>query len=440
MNSKIFIYISIGLLIILIWRIARENTPEFIQKEYTYQEYLKSDRDQYTTFKNFIISRIRDRFNLQATKKLENQYNYQLNMTSNQFEGPQVHIEKFVYNNQEYYQDSVFEHYAKYPQFSQFDIQTLVFDPDDRMLHKPDVRVQVIPPVPYYDRESKLEKFYQYLDGNADAVKPYKTYTKQVFEIGDDSTITIQNINMDLWLTTFSVTVETEGWKGKVKGENGEEVDFESSEREMNNQRLMPFRIVLKIYPNVSPWYVNNGSAFDKKADMAIGAIYCKKIIKISEDDDRIGVTPKEPGIPLPLIKQNYYESIKSPANLLNDSATDKTVWNKPIYAELYFANFGTYKNFLKSKDDKISFEFIMPLLVRGSWDIQIPPQIVPEYKPVKPYRRSLANILLPSWGLKGFGRTLSTILFVFVGLIVAAAFFPSFGSILRGILNIFRK
>lgn len=427
---------------VLAWRIYVENKPEYLKQDYSYQEYEKSERDKYTSFKTFILDNLKNKFKLKDSKISTNQYNSQLGITSSQFEGPQVHIEKLVYNNKEYYQDSVFNKYTKYPEFTKFDIQTIVFDPDHRYLYKPDLRVQVIPPVPYQEKETKVQEFFKYLEGDNNTIKSYKTYTKQVFSIGDDSTIHIENINIDLWLTKFTVTIETEGWKGKVKLENGDEVDYNRSDREMNDQRLAPFRIILKVFPNVSDWFVNTGNAFDMKADMAVGAIYCMNINNMSKDDPNIGVTPKEFGVPLPLIKQDYYESMVSPAKLKDVEVTDKTIWNKPIYAELAFSNFGTYKKFLaQGRDDKISFDFIMPLFVRGSWDIKIPTEIVPEYKPTEPYHRKLFDFLVPKWGLKGFGRSISTVIYLVIGIIALSAFFPAIlQNIISGILGIFRR
>ena len=78
-------------------------------------------------------------------------------MTSNQFEGPQVHIDKFVYNGVEFIRDSVFKNPEKYRQFNApFTITSLLFDPDDRTSGKPDIRITVTTPLPFEEKGNKI--------------------------------------------------------------------------------------------------------------------------------------------------------------------------------------------------------------------------------------------------------------------------------------------
>ncbi len=436
--KKVFFAAFAILLAILVMRIWIENDKDHFKEELSYEEYLKSDRDRYTSFKENVISEIRNRFYLEGSSRIDNQYDHQLKMVSNQFEGPQVHLEEFVYHKTTFIRDTVNKYIRTNSKeakgFNKFDIHSISYDPDHPKLYKPDIRVTVVPPKPYQERRSaNLQKFFEYLDGNSNDVKPYKTYTKEVFTINEDTTITIENINMDLWLTTFSVTIESDSYAKKIKLDPDEEVEFERlGDKEYQNQRHKPFTIVLKIFPNVSPWYINNGSSFDKKADMAIGAIYCSKIKKWPKQATDIGVIPYEAGVALPLIQQDYYMDAAR-GKLLEVSNDGKTIWNKPIFAEITFTDFGSYnkKWGLNKGDEKITFDFIMPLFVRGSWDIQIPTAIIPEYEPTPPFTRKLSDILLPKWGLKGIGRFFSTIIYIALVFILIVAFFPMVPTII---------
>ena len=61
-----------------------------------------------------------------------------------------------------------------------------------------------------------------------------------------------------------------------------------------------------------------------------------------------------------------------------------------------------------------------MPLFVVGSWDIQIPTEILPEMEAPKPYYQSFGiKNLLPNWGL-GIGSFISsTVILILIILVV---------------------
>ncbi|CAM1365575.1 hypothetical protein [Tenacibaculum xiamenense] len=416
MNKKTLGIVLIIALILLISGIFKGNYSDDYVEEYSYQEYEKASRDKYLSFKENILTELKSRLNLAEKTEWQNDYNNFLGTTSSQFEGPQVHLEKLIYNGKEYFRDSVIKHKNKYPEFvGGFNIHELIFDPDSKTRGKPDLNIKVTDPRAYNPIENKnLLSIVNSLGFESEG-KPYKTYTKEVFSI-IDSTIKIERIRMDLWLTKFNITLETKAWQGRRDGED-------DGRREIANQRHYPFEVDLKIYPNVSPWYVNTGNSFDIKPDIAVGAIYVNKITKFPEDDDKIGVSPSEPGIQLPLVKQDYYNNLNTPEKLIEDKAGDATVWNKPIYAKVYCSNIGTYRNLFRKGDEKISFELVMPLLVRGNWDIRIPNSIIPEYKPLPPYRRTLADVLIPSWGIGFFGKIASSLLYIVILVVIGLVF-----------------
>lgn len=396
----------------LVVAIVVEDQGTAYEEEYTYKEYEALSRDRYTSFKKNIITELKARLNLVEKENWQNDYYDNLKMTSSQFEGPQVHLERLVYNGESLSRDSVAKNGDS--RFAVFDIHNLQFDPDHPHTGKPDIKVEVTAPKPYQEqRNATLQGIFDKISGGSDRTSPYKTYTKEVFSVRD-STIVMENIQMDLWLTEFDVTVETKSWTHRPD-------DPDDSRAEIANQRHHPFEIMLKILPNVSPWYVNTGSSFDKKADMAVGAIYCKGITKWPRETTSIGVTPGAVGLNLPLVKQDYYNGLENPELLFESKVSDRTIWNKPLYARITFTDIGSYRRFLSEKgDEKIQFSFLMPLLMRGSWDVQIPASIVPEYDPSPPYRRSFASIMLPKWGLGILGAGLSALIYLaVVGLVV---------------------
>ena len=417
MTKKKLTIIFIVALALLFFGILKGNYSDDYKKEYSYKEYEKSSRDNYTSFKKNILSELKSKLDLSDQSEWQNDYNNFLGTTSNQFEGPQVHLEKFIYNKTEYIRDSVSLNKNKFPEFiGGFDIHGLSFDPDSKTRGKPDLNISITQPKAYTPKINKnIQSIVKSL-GFKSENKPYKTYTKEVFSIVD-STIKIERIRMDLWLTEFFVTFETNAWKGKRTG-------TEDGRREIANQRHFPFEIELKIYPNVSPWYINTGNSFDIKPDIAVGAIYVSQITKFPKNDIQIGVRPSEAGIPLPLIKQDYYHNLSNPEKLIEDKVSNATVWNKPIYAKLYCSNIGTYRKFLTKGDEKVTFKLIMPLLVRGNWDIQIPNSIIPEYTPTPPYRRTVWDIFVPSWGIGLLGKIGSGLLYMAVLAVIVLIFF----------------
>ena len=409
---KITQIIKIGLPIVLLLLaigIFVGHSNESYKEDVSYKEYEQSEKDNYFTFKANILKELKAQMNIGEAGSWQHDYNAHLQMTSNQFEGPQVHIEKLIYNHKEYLRDTVNKYRSKYKEFlTPFTIHSFQFDPDNRTTGKPDIIVNVVPPVPFEERRSAaLQNILNRIDGGKDKISPYKTYSKEVYKI-EDSIIKIEHIKMDLWLTKFNVTITTDSW-----GKHRE--DSSNGKREIANQRHAPFDVLLKIFPNVSPWYVNDGSSFDKKPDMAIGAIYCDGIKKDPKDSRNIGVVPRSVGEALPLIKQSYYNQIDNADAMFDQENNDQTIWNKPLYAYISVPEIGSYREFNKKGDEMVNFSFIMPLLVRGSWDVQIPSSIVPEYKPTPPYKRTLSDILLPKWGLGIFGKGLSLILFLLV-------------------------
>ncbi len=150
MTKKKLTIIFIVALALLFFGILKGNYSDDYKKEYSYKEYEKSSRDNYTSFKKNILSELKSKLDLSDQSEWQNDYNNFLGTTSNQFEGPQVHLDKFIYNKTEYIRDSVSLNKNKFPEFiGGFDIHGLSFDPDSKTRGKPDLNISITQPKAY---------------------------------------------------------------------------------------------------------------------------------------------------------------------------------------------------------------------------------------------------------------------------------------------------
>ena len=123
------------------------------------------------------------------------------------------------------------------------------------------------------------------------------------------------------------------------------------------------------------------------------------------------------------------------------------SIWDKPYYIKLFVKNIGSHKKNslitigkkrLREYDDQYTFSFLMPLIVRGSWDVMPPDEVIPSWSPPQPrtVRGFQLSHLLPSWGLSFFGKTTSLILLIGAVLFILNFFFPGLKEIIVFISN----
>jgi hypothetical protein len=382
--------------------------------------------------------------------------------TTDNFEGPQVHI-AFL----KFFDDHFERENGKQMKF--FDGNTLNFDPDHPYYGLPNV-IAKVSPVRLFDAEkTNLKSLLQSVSGT-NSPQPYKTYRKRI--IPSDTGFVIREFGMQLWLTEFNVTVDilperkappvpvtfqekdTITFPGKWYGSSRKSVKLSELREEWKNNRYGDLTLILKIIPDNSPWYYKTDHGVNAVPAIGIGAVYCSALKIINETDER-RVSPNiqkgsvlylhpdyEPDsrivqkdtdqLSLESLASGFLDAQKEPVSA---GMTD-SFWNKPYFIRLYFNNIGSWREgFLGNRkfDDQVTFTFLMPVFVLGSWDITPPSDIIPEWDPPKPYFRefSLKN-LMPGWGLGTFGKILSLIGLIAIIFILLPVLFPVLGSFLK--------
>jgi hypothetical protein len=122
-------------------------------------------------------------------------------------------------------------------------------------------------------------------------------------------------------------------------------------------------------------------------------------------------------------------------------SGSAASIWNKPFYIKIFFNNIGSWKEgwFLNWRkfDDQVTFRFLMPVFVVGSWDVIVPGEIIPKWEPPKPYYDEFTlGSLFPSWGLGFLGKLFSGGALVVVLIVILALLFPSVLSLVNAVIG----
>ncbi len=408
-----------------------------------YQRYIKEYKAITEKRYNDIIAQLNDEYRIQFD---ENKSIRVDDCIGSNFEGAEVKLAGIqVY-------DSIFRQQNKKPYYTYF-CNGAKLDPDHPMFGLPDIEISVGPVSYYQPEKSALESLVKI--GIDDKPKPYRTYKKRL--IVDSLGIQNKFIEMQLWLTSFNVNITVLADRDKPQVDPGDETlneriypgywykdsrrfismnDLEHKE-EYKNHLYSDITFVLEVNPNASPWYIKTGHTQNEMPDIAVGAVFCDQLIKHPKDENKIHLQTYK-GMAAPLyhkpfdndhnVSSDLDESVQ---NVLSDleNIKNENIWNKKYYIKLYSANIGSrQKGFLGTKkfDEQVEYTFLMPLFIVGSWDIQIPSDILPEMEAPKAYYKSLSfKNLLPNWGLS-FGKWLSSMVILVLFLLVVIYLFPS--------------
>ena len=280
---------------------------------------------------------------------------------------------------------------------------------------------------------------------------------------------------MQLWLTEFEVTVgivperndppipptreerERTTYPGYWYGSSQKQVKLGDLKEEWKNNRYGNVTLVLKIIPNNAPWYVKTALEQNERPDIAIGAVYCSDLVMSREQDEqRISPniqkgsviflhpesgagTPEEESVKFPddlnsAAQKVFDETVAGP------SGSGASIWNKPFYINIFFNNIGSWKEgwFLNWRkfDDQVTFHFLMPVFVVGSWDVIVPSEIIPKWEPPKPYYDEFTiGSLFPSWGLGFLGKLFSGGVMIVVLIVLLALLFPSVLALVNAVI-----
>lgn len=378
--------------------------------------------------------------------------------TTGNFEGPQVHLKAIKFHDEILTQKDVGL------RLKHFDGVSAHFDPDHPYFGLPDVKIS-IQDVRLYEPESgAVGKFLSLGTGNEP--KPYKTYRKLI--LNDSLGLQNQIFEMQLWLTEFNVTVdirpdrdipititdeekESTNYPGFWYGSTQNQLKLKDLDREHRDFRYGNLSFILEVIPDKSPIYVKTSTGKTSKPDFAIGAIYCKGAKIGNEPNVQRISTNIHAGQPVFLNHEFDFDSmnqnlnnlspnIETAANQMLDHKVQNNdfIWNKPYFIKLFFNNIGTWRSGLFNQNqfhDQVSYSFLMPIFVVGSWDVIIPQELLPEWNPPKTYTKkfTLKN-LIPFWGKGVFGKVGGFILFTSVILILIFILFSGIKNFIRGI------
>lgn len=365
------------------------------------------------------------------------------NCIGSNFEGAEVKLAGIQLYDSIYGSKSVKPYYT-------YSCNGAILDPDHPLFGLPDIEV-LIGPVTYYEPELSGVKALMNFGFSRDP-KPHKTFRKALY---DSTGKKLQVFEMQLWLTYFKVAISVISNRDKPQITPDDESlnariypgkwycsskplisvnDLEQKE-EYKNHQYGDITFVLEVNPNASPWYINTGSVHTARPDIAVGAVICKELVKRPEDENMMHLQTQR-GMLTPLYFKPFErtvqpEKIDSIAGQVETEIQDYKnfdIWNKPYYARLYSRNIGSrQKGFFGQKkfDEQVEYTFLLPLLVVGSWDVQLPWDVMPEMQAPVPYSRgfNLKN-LFPEWGIKS-GGWISAGLLVAVVVLLLLWFLP---------------
>jgi hypothetical protein len=417
LKSNLIPMVFVAVVVILIWRITHENNNNYIKNtnEYTEQE---------TLFYNTLRKDLEN--NMNHTKPNPDIPNYQIKtagMTISNFEGPQVHIYGFMYGDSTY----LLEDYIKNPvkEFSIFKINKLKFDPDQATYNIPDIDVSIEEQPRIFKKKSgqKGEEaaIASLQNGNFDS--PYMTISKKYYRAERDSSISSGNMNIDIWLTQFTVNVKCTPYRGK----NSNKKPY-NARKETDAYRHGKFKLLLRLIPNYAPWYTSDRGSFDEKADIAVGGVYCSKIKMKHKLGNKVNCEINREGYNLPLEGNSDLSFSEESLLAFNRNSN---IWNTPDTVSLYFDNFGTYS---VGKPDNVTYTFIMPILVKGKWEVKLPSKFFTDIVNKQRNLFSREFSFLPDWGFS-FGKIITWILYILIGGILIKTLFPTIIQIIAKLI-----
>ncbi|RMG26470.1 MAG: hypothetical protein D6730_09085 [Bacteroidetes bacterium] len=433
-------------------RVPNEHFPDSMSmfEEKVKQNFIAAAQEQLTR-DDKIIYRMEERGEREATQS--------------NFEGPQVHLYSVKHWNREFF--------GRNPQRGMrvFDISGFNYDPDHDNFGLPNVTASVSNVKLYTPPQRPLQALFGFTSKKN---KPYRVYRKKIKS--NKNGVLVEDLEMELWLTTFSVNVtivpDLKGPRIGLSAEDKQRVTYPAYwykgssnhpsdslldriplgklKREINDYRYNNLHIVLKVIPDKSPWYIKTDSSQNEKPDIGIGAIYCDSI-KVNTEKSENRISPNlHRGKAVPLLSSYLrpetdmsakVDVMYEPPERRLENPNDTTFWNRAYYVDIFFNNIGSWKENLglRKYADQVTFTFVMPILVKGSWDIRAPNEIIPDFEPPEAYNYqfSLAN-LIPDLGIPKIGKIIFLILAGFILLVVLGTFVAPVANFINRIVKLF--
>lgn len=414
--------VAIAILLLLVYRIFVEFDKHCSKKENPeFKKYIELQQKQLDS----LLNRMADE-GVISTSGIELQSPGKC-FTSN-FEGAEVQIVGLQHH------DSIYGNKSQKPYYT-YGCNYALFDPDHPFYGLPDIEMKV-GPVTYFQPETNgLEKLAGL--GLNSKPHPYKIFRKPVY----DSTGRKVNIfEMQLWLTQFRVTltvvsdrdkpqvnlddetVKAKIYPGKWYGDTRKFISINDlrDKEEFMNHRYSDLSFIFEVNPNSSPWYIRGNNQHTIMPDIAVGAVVCNQMVKLPEKENQIQISLQK-GMMAPLYLEPFERNISTIDTDINslqlvlrlNEYKKFNIWNRKYFFRIHSKNFGARQTGIlwnkKTFDEQVEFTFLMPLLVVGSWDVQLPWEVIPTMEAPQPYYKSFSiKNLLPDWGIGSLGKGLS--------------------------------
>ncbi len=379
------------------------------------------------------------------------------NSFSSNFEGPKISIAYLSHRNSIWDKEQL-------PKFS-FTPQSINFDPDWASYGLPNLHVEVTQPefVSAVTQKNESDIYFKKIKhglgvlSETGAVKSYSKIYKN-----EEGTLVKEQFN--LYLTQFHITIgvkpmreapiikptseekaakrypkywyqDIEFAAGKLASIN----DLRYRAKEDKNHRYAQLHCVFKIDPNQLVHYTHSENQMN--AEVAIGEIITQQIK--TNFDPKAGyqqahIHPSAPGLSVDLFSEPTLNNRHHPMQLTRQQLTssDKSIFNKAIYFRIQSDNIGSWDKkglfFGTEWDDQFTITFLMPVLVKGQFDVLFDSELKPTYAPRQAYFNSVQpSDIIPNWGLAGIGTYISYGFIVFI-LIVAILFVPQLFTLIN--------
>jgi len=316
------------------------------------------------------------------------------------------------------------------------------FDPDHPYYGLPDVLIRIQDVRPYLP-EQEIQRFLA--SSSRRAPGPYRSYRKQIRVDGRP-----QELEMQLWLTEFSVTIDVRPdqdvplrissrekqqtfYPGYWYGSDRPQVPLGELGREYQDFRYGQLAFILEVIPNAAPVYWHTPAGQQASADFAIAAVYCQqaqignepRVQRISTNIQAGQAVFLNHRDELDKMNTNLYHLptlAEEQAQLLLERRATRhdPIWNQPYYLKLFFNNLGSWRSGLfhqQQYHDQVTYRFLMPVLVSGQWEVMPPAEVLADWTPPEPYiHRSRLRQWWSALAKHPFGRSLNLLL---IGLVL---------------------
>ena len=390
------------------------------------------------------------------------QQEYQNSVFSSNFEGPKISIEYLSHRGKIWDEEQL-------PKFS-FTPQSINFDPDWASYGLPNLHIEVAQPqfVNAVNSENTHSKYFEKVKnqlGILSETGPVKSYSK-TYKNEEGKLV---KEYFDLYLTKFNITIGVKPireapmikptseerhqksypkhWYQDIEFSKGKLVsldDLRQRAKEGKNHRYAQVECVFKIDPNQLVNYTGNPQK-QTRADVAIGEIITQQIktnFNSKAGYQQAHLNPSAPGLSLDLFSEPTLNNRHNPVQLKQNQFpnTANSIFNKAVYFRIQSNNIGSWDKkglfFGTEWDDQFTITCLMPILVKGKFEVVLDSKFRPSYIPNEAYFNHVSfSDIIPDWGLSRIGKYISYGFIVFIH-IVAILFIPQLFTLINAVFK----